>query len=536
MFVPILYGANTIMDIFSPFVFETIIICILLYFSGFVINSLTDREIDKLYGTFKSEIPEAVELIGVKRVKIILGFQVGIALILSLHLSMALSNIWIMVLACAGVLFGLGYSAEPFYFKVKGVWHAISLGSSAFFIPLMFIYLVVARTVDILGVLLIIGVTIAHYSLAMANQAADHLEDSRNNIRTPPVRLGLERILKWSIAITTCGMIMIMIILGAIYISSDAGTAMGSFGGSIQFPAVYLLMIPILIILSVGYYVPIKGLRDLYALSMESIPVEKRMEKIKKRINYATWQASGIASITVVLAILFAANHLPVWQDGEGGFEAESVQGLDFDQLRISSVVITAGNEGKSNNYADVDVKLSFDNSVDPNDLENIMVLVDVGSGNQIFETGYNNVDSAGSAVVRVDLDGKNESKVWYSVYLLYEDQRSSFTWTQTSSSQLYIFDTVLTIKEELLYDEIELTVYTFNAGAIRDPNSITLKIEWSPFFVDWSTNNQSINPQEVWEKKVDREFVKGWIADSHTIKIFLYYDDKEYDVIELKY
>ena len=130
--------------IFSFILLEAVFVFMLLYFSGFIINSLVDRDMDKKYQTFKGNIADAVDLIGTRKIKIILAAQVGLAVLLGIHIGIVLQNIWVIVLVGLGVLFGLGYSVRPFHFKVKGIWHAIALASSAFFLPLMFIYIVVA--------------------------------------------------------------------------------------------------------------------------------------------------------------------------------------------------------------------------------------------------------------------------------------------------------------------------------------------------------------------------------------------------------
>jgi 4-hydroxybenzoate polyprenyltransferase len=308
LFLSLMLGLNSLEQLLSPIIFEIIAICILLYFSGFVINSLVDIELDKKYKTFKSKIPEAVELIGVGRVKAILAAQVAMALILGLHISITLSNPWLFALVCLGTFFGLGYSIKPFHFKVKGIWHAVSLGASAFFIPLLFIYMAVADVIDPLGVLLILAVTITHYSLSMANQAADHLEDEREGVLTPTVRLGLVRSLNLSVKMTTVGMVVIIFIIGAIYLNSDV-LASYNIGFASNLPiSTSILLLPVaVLILSIAYYIPIKGLRDLHRISIEPTPLEQRMEKIDKRINYAIWQASGIIGVTLTLAILFVA-------------------------------------------------------------------------------------------------------------------------------------------------------------------------------------------------------------------------------------
>ena len=299
MFVPVFIGAASISIMLSMVFLEAILVFTLLYFSGFIINSLADRNIDKKYNTFKGNISQSVDLLGTGNVKLILFFHVGLALILSLHIAIVLQNFLIIFLIILGVLFGLGYSVPPFNFKLKGPWHAIALASSAFFLPLTFLYVVVAERIELLDILLITGVTVAHYSMEMANQAADHLEDEREGLLTPTVRMGLDPALRSSLIMTTVGMFMIIFVISIMYITSGFTEVIGLGPAAAAVPALAVILFVMAIIIAAGYYLPLKGLSDLYKFSLEPVPLEERVWKIKHRVNYAGWQASGIVGVVL---------------------------------------------------------------------------------------------------------------------------------------------------------------------------------------------------------------------------------------------
>ncbi|UCH89366.1 MAG: UbiA prenyltransferase family protein [Thermoplasmata archaeon] len=532
MLIPLLLALHSFDQLISFVFIEAFTICLLLYFSGFIINSLADRELDKKYKTFKTRIPEAVEFIGIRYVKTILGIQVVAALLLSLHLTIVLNNIWLIVLTSVGALFGLGYSVEPFYFKVKGIWHAIALCSSAFFIPMMFLYMVMADGIELLSVVLILAIMITHYSISMSNQAADHLEDMNEGVLTPTVRFGLERTLKWSIYGTTAGIVLTILTMGTIYFNSDILSFIGSGSEASSGTTIALLAI-VAVIIVMGYYIPLKGLSDLHWIASDRTPLEERMVRIDERINYARWQASGISGVTITLAILVTAGFLmtmpPPVDEGYGPLPESE---LDVRTLQFTSVSVVTANEGRTDNYAEVTVQLWVKNVENQNELTNVMAVVTAGTAGDLeIDSSFDYFDENGQTNVKVDLYGHNESEVWYLVHLHYNGEISSHTWTEPSDKNLYIFDAKLTITaENRLYDNVELVVNTYNSGDVRMEDSILIKVEWSPLIVDWYTNNATVNTKQVWEARLHREILKEWLGDSSEIKIYLYFEDEEVD------
>jgi hypothetical protein len=411
------------------------------------------------------------------------------------------------------------------------------LASSAFFIPLVFIYIVVAETIELLDIMLILAVTITHYSIAMANQAQDHLEDQQEGVRTPTVRLGLAKTLQWSIIMTTVGMVMLILIVGTMYIGTTSSEQSGFGSSGMVIPEILLMFVIIAVIISIGYYTPLKGLKDLYNYSNEPIPIEKRMELIKKRISYASWQASGAIGLAVTLGILFVAGlSSPVIKTGDSVLNQPSETDLDINFLKIANVNINPHVEDQSNSYADVAVRLSLQNIDNPNSLTNVLAFVDAGTANRIFESSYNAVDASGRSNVKINLHGRNESEVWYVVYLMYKGERSSESWTEPSKKDLYLYDAALSKTEGLLSNRLDLTINTFNSKTAKVPGSISLKVEWAPLLIDWVSNNATVNPQHFWDISLNREIIKDLLVEINTIKIYLYYDDQLVDEMQIGY
>ena len=71
--------------------FEGVLVFSLLYFSGFIINASTDIEVDK---KCKNYVAESAENVGIKGLREIVAIQVGLAIVLSFHLSYLISSIY----------------------------------------------------------------------------------------------------------------------------------------------------------------------------------------------------------------------------------------------------------------------------------------------------------------------------------------------------------------------------------------------------------------------------------------------------------
>ncbi len=56
--------------------------------------------------------------------------------------------------------------------------------------------------------------------------------------------------------------------------------------------------------MSLGYYIPVKGLFDIHRMSRRKSKLTPKMKAIKRRLNYPIWQASGVIGI-LGLSIFF---------------------------------------------------------------------------------------------------------------------------------------------------------------------------------------------------------------------------------------
>lgn len=299
IFTVLFLGAASISRFTELPVVEALLAFVLLYLSGFIINALADKEIDKKYDTFKTSIPKSVDTLGEKTLWAMIFIHVGVAIGLAVHISILMSSIWPITLVLIGAFFGLGYSVKPFHFKVRGVWHAIALGSSAFFLPFIFLMFVVAEGITIPLFLFIIGFCFIHYGMEFGNQAIDYVEDKASDVKTPPVRWGMIPSIQIALFCVVIGIAIEASSLYFILLSK------GSFTFIHPFLTTEVVYFGLLAIIAAGYYIPTKGLWRMLITLKESDTVEEGMPTLKKICKYAKWQTSGVLGVAVVSAIMF---------------------------------------------------------------------------------------------------------------------------------------------------------------------------------------------------------------------------------------
>jgi 4-hydroxybenzoate polyprenyltransferase len=327
MLTVLFLGSMTLSRFFDFIVIEALFAFILLYLSGFIINAITDVEIDKNYDTFKTSIPKSVELLGERTLWGLIIGHVAIATALSVHISLVMNSFIPLALVLLGTFFGLGYSIRPFQFKVRGIWHAIALGSSAFFLPFIFLMFVVANGISLPLLLFIAGFSFVHYGMEFGNQAIDYVEDKASDVRTPPVRWGMIPSLRIALGCVFVG------ILTEAYAIYSLLLIRGSFTFIHPILTTNVLFTALMGIILVGYYIPTKGLWDMLSTLKKSETIEDGMPTLKKICNYAKWQTSGILGVAVVAGILFlGVAYGPASQiatDSNGGFNP-SESNLNF--------------------------------------------------------------------------------------------------------------------------------------------------------------------------------------------------------------
>jgi 4-hydroxybenzoate polyprenyltransferase len=304
IFIPLLMTATAITDLLNPLYFEAVLTFSLLYFAGFIINSYTDVSVDKRY---KIYVATSSQKLGPGVLKNLVIIQVAIAIALIFHIAWVINALWLIPICLLGIFMGLAYSIKPFEFKVKGIFHVISLMLSAFMVPFILLYSTVSSDFSWYVILLFIGFPITHYGIALANQTGDFLEDKAEGLQSPAVKWGLNNTLKLAKSMSFIGLFIELIaIFGIVWFapwlpSFEASVAIG-------FPARYLIMGMITVVMCLAYSVPLRGLFSIHNISNLEVSIEKRMKSIKKRMNYPIWQACGIWGLVITSAIIMISS------------------------------------------------------------------------------------------------------------------------------------------------------------------------------------------------------------------------------------
>lgn len=299
----ILLGADDTSVFISPYVILIIPSLFLTYMSGFIVNAISDYEIDKTYGTYKEEIPKAVDKLGMRGIWIILMIHIVVPLCITLYVSLTLDKIELFILLCVGYFLGMGYSLKPFTFKTRGIWHVISLASCALLLPMLFIYLLFSSRIQFPDLVIIFGFTTLHYLLTLTNQAVDYFEDKKYDVHNPTVVWGLKRSLYWAMVFMVMG--LVIMIIGLIF------KAWALMETSFLFSEWAILLIPgMVILLVISYIIPFMGTRDLLRIAKMDMDDGEKAKRMKARIHYSMWHTSGIVGLTVIVSVMFASVQL----------------------------------------------------------------------------------------------------------------------------------------------------------------------------------------------------------------------------------
>jgi len=262
---------------------EGIIIFILLFNVGFMVNCWADWKVDELY---KTKLYHAVVEMGRNKLGIMVIIHIIASILLAYHVTLQTNRIEISMLVWIGIFLGVGYSIEPFRFKRRGLLHSL-IALPIFFIPGFYSFLLVnsAPLTDIYTLFFIlaaIGITIGHYALILVSQAEDTPADRKMGLLTPAVKWGIQKTLKISFLSNLIGSIIVTISLMILFV----------------FVNYFLLFLaPIIII---GRYFSMKEVYLLHKESSSFQSEEALLIKLREKMMvYPLWHAYGLSGITI---------------------------------------------------------------------------------------------------------------------------------------------------------------------------------------------------------------------------------------------
>jgi 4-hydroxybenzoate polyprenyltransferase len=262
---------------------EGIIIFLLLFNVGFMVNCWADWKVDELY---KTKLYMAVKKMGRQNLGVLVVVHIIVSILLAYHVTMVIGRIEISVLVWVGIFLGVGYSVEPFRFKRRGVLHSL-IAIPIFFIPGFYSYFLVndlpLNSLDTyLFFILAAGITVSHYALILVSQAEDFPADKKMGLYTPAVKWGLKKTLYISIICNLLGSIVTAIAF------------------MFMFLMINIWLVALLPLIIVGRYLSMRVVISLYRISADTTSNSALLEEIRKKMpEYPMWHAYGLTGITI---------------------------------------------------------------------------------------------------------------------------------------------------------------------------------------------------------------------------------------------
>ena len=262
---------------------EGIIIFLLLFNVGFMVNCWADWKVDELY---KTRLYTAVKNLGRSNLGALVVIHIVACIILAAHLTIVIGRVEINLLVWVGTFLGVAYSIEPFRFKRRGILHSL-IALPIFFIPGVYSYFLVSNLsfdapFTYFFLFLASGITVAHYGLILVSQAEDLPVDKRMGLYTPAVAWGLRKTLLVSCMSNLLGSIVIIIAL------------------MLMFLMVNIWLIVLLPLIVLGRYLSMRVVFTLHKKSLVIPSDNLLLEEIRaKMLKYPMWHAYGLSGITI---------------------------------------------------------------------------------------------------------------------------------------------------------------------------------------------------------------------------------------------
>ena len=285
IFIGILIGAQSLSSIIGslPYLLEGVVIFILLFNVGFMVNCWADWQVDELY---KTKLYQAVMSIGRRGVAMLVVIHIAVAFVLAFHLSLVLNRIEISILVWIGTFLGVAYSVEPFRFKRRGLLHS-TVALPIFLIPGIYSFFLVSplplsNFYAQMFLLAAAGITIGHYALILVSQAEDLPADREMKLITPAVRWGVHQTVINSLGLNLFGSVLIIIGLAGLFVVTN----------------VWLLLI--LPVVAVSRYFSLREVARL-AKRTSMVPDEGAFitELREKMKTYPLWHAYGLSGVMI---------------------------------------------------------------------------------------------------------------------------------------------------------------------------------------------------------------------------------------------
>src|ERR1017187_8946171 len=193
---------------------------------------------------------------------------------------------------------------SPLQFKLRGLlWHGVSLMLFTVIIPFVLSAYTYLGNIPISLLTFIVGFALVQYGFEFSNQALDYLEDRREELRTPAVRLGVVGSIRASLVVPLVGMV---ICFGGLYWQIVERWRTIHQGHLLW--SMHLTWAVSVSGMLVGYFVPMRNIWRMYILCRVESP-EQCVLKLLPLSPYAFWQSGSVAGPAAAAAIFFVASN-----------------------------------------------------------------------------------------------------------------------------------------------------------------------------------------------------------------------------------
>jgi len=186
LLIPLLLAAEGLSALTTVLVADVLLLFVLWFHLGDLVNCYMDREVDVHR---KTHLSEAIRLLGVRNVQAqIAGTAAGAALVAG-HLVFAQGRVELGVLGAIGVLLAVSYTAPPIRMKGRGLWQIACYMGLLFIFPMAFVEIALLGAPTLAGVAVATTFAAMQSGILLVNNAEDLDEDEREGIYTASVAL-----------------------------------------------------------------------------------------------------------------------------------------------------------------------------------------------------------------------------------------------------------------------------------------------------------------------------------------------------------
>lgn len=208
---PVIVAASSITEVLSFRAVWTLLTCILIRHAGFVLNAVSDYELDK-ESPFKERFTSNIDYFGKKKCLMLGILEMTIAVIMLGVLSIGLKQrtIWLFVVFAWDIVNLLMYNHPKIKFKSKGILNAYCMMVRGISVPLLISWISMGVNFTTPYLLIMIGIFIEVGGGSIFFSMFDYKYDKNSGCNTFPVKHGLVLAMQVHIALRIVGAVLLL--------------------------------------------------------------------------------------------------------------------------------------------------------------------------------------------------------------------------------------------------------------------------------------------------------------------------------------